>query len=59
MVVVGGGNFFFFFGLFNLVVTNWGLWLSFGERWLCGFTREREKERGRKGKRDGREERET
>ena len=46
----GGGNFFFFFFLWViLVVKNWCLWLSFGGRWLCGFTEEREKER--KGKR--------
>ena len=32
-----------------LVVKNWSLWLSFGRRWMCGFTGEREK---------GREERE-
>ena len=37
---------FFFFWVI-LVVTNWGLWLSFGGRWFCRFSKERERERGR------------
>ena len=43
----GGGNFFFFFLWVILVVKNWCLWLSFGGRWLCGFTEERERKRGK------------
>ena len=40
----GGGNFFLWV---ILVVKNWCLWLSFGGRWLCGFTEERERKRGK------------
>ena len=46
----GGGAKPFFFGVI-LVVTNWGLWLSFGGRWLWVFWRERE-ERSMKKRRE-------
>ena len=46
----GGGAKPFFFGVI-LVVTNWGLWLSFGGRWLWVFWRGRE-ERSMKKRRE-------
>ena len=42
--ISGGGGWwcnFFFLGVI-LVVTNWGLWLSFGGKWLWVFWRGRE-----------------
>ena len=39
--------FLFFIFYVILVVENWCLWLSFSGRWLCGFTGERERQKGR------------
>ena len=52
MVVVGfdccgGGGWLVGFDCCNLDF-QWWLWLSFGGRWLCGFSRERERERKEK-----------